>query len=380
MTKCYVPHIGSTVRLGRIRPKARPMCLKFGAYRVPGSLPPASVDYAKQAKNALAQMYGNDEAGDCVIAGKMHLAGVWTGNDDTAGDQPDLVGTREEALRQYQQICGPGDNGCNISDVLDYMHAHGIVVGGKNVKIDAYVSVDHTNVEEVKVAILLFGGLTIGINLPRAWADNAKPNGIWDVTNSEIVGGHDVCVVGYDDRGVQICTWGMVLTISWMAFQNSRWVEECYAQLSESWYGSDKLSKAGVDAKTLLDDINKLGGGVIPPLPEDPPPIVPPVPPAPTPPGPGLWAQILAFIMWLLTQLQPHARSAEVANAFAQYNAHDEGAITDWIKKIVMALIANAPELIAIVTADLAAGKPWPMILLDILAALHKNPKLAEGV
>lgn len=266
------------VKLGRRRPKARPQCLWFGAYfdRSKATPPPATVDYSAKAMASIAKMYLNDQYGDCVIAGKYHAEGVWSGNEL---DSPGIaVGTDQEVYSAYQTICGPGDNGCVITDVLDYFRANGLSFSGSVRKIDAYVSIDWTNKLEVQVALYLFGALTIGINLPSAWTNDA----VWDVTDTQIVGGHDVTCVGYDDQGVQVSSWGRIYTITWAAFVSKTWLEEAYVMLAPDWYGNEKLAPSGVDAAMLAQDLTKLGGGTIPPI--DP----TPVPPTPVPPpGPG---------------------------------------------------------------------------------------------
>lgn len=273
---------GRTVKLGRLRPRARPQVLAFGRYFDPAAAtpPPAKVDYSPKAMAALRRMYLNDTYGDCVIAGKMHQLGLWSGNDSDSGGV--ILATDQEVARQYFAICGPGDNGCYIPHVLNVMKERGLVAGGKSYTIDGYVSVNWTNRLEVQVAIYLFGSLTLGINLPAAWARGGDGS-TWDATNTQIIGGHDVCAVGYDERGVQIATWGGLRTITWRAFTSTRWLEECYAQLAPAWYGNDKLAPSGVDAAALANDLAKLGGGDIPPLPGPNP--VPPEPgPTPTPP------------------------------------------------------------------------------------------------
>lgn len=275
---------GRGVRLGRLRPKARPQALRFAAYfdpRKDRQPPPASVDYAQKAMAAIQRMYLNDQYGDCVIAGKYHQVGIWSGNDTGTAQQ----GSDNEVYQMYQTICGRGDNGCYITDVLDYFRDRGLPLSGKLHKIDGYVSVDNTNKLEVQVAIDLFGSLTLGIDLPNDWTCT---NCTWDVTNSRIVGGHDVCVCGYNAQGVQICTWGGIVTITWSAFTSSKWITECYAQLSPDWYNDDQLAPNGIDVATLKADLAKLGGGVIPdidpPTPPGPPPPPPPPPPSPPPP------------------------------------------------------------------------------------------------
>lgn len=284
---------GKSVKLGRVRPKARPQCLAFGHYlkRMEGAvLPPPVVDYSAKAMASLSQMLGNDQWGDCVIAGKLHQLGIWSGNDADHDPPGTVVASTQEAVSQYHAICGPGDNGCNIADVLNVFKSRGLRAGGRVYTIDGYVSVDWTNKLEVQVALYLFGSLTLGINLPQAWLD-APDGGLWDATNSRIVGGHDVCAVGYNETGVVIATWGGLRTITWAAFTSQRWVEEAYAQLAPLWYGSDKLAPCGVAAATLQADLAKLADGTIPPLDPSPephpePPPLPPGPPVPPPAAP----------------------------------------------------------------------------------------------
>lgn len=288
---------GQTVKLGRKRPKATTQALRLAAYLRPSSFtPPAGVDYSPAAAASLAHMYLNDTYGDCVIAGKAHSIGVWTGNEEGSA----AIGTDNEIYSQYQTICGPGDNGCNITDVLDYMKSKGFTLSGKSYKIDGYVSIDWTNKLEVQAAIFIFGALTVGINLPNDWT-NAGSGVVWDTTNSQIVGGHDVTIYGYNSTGVLISTWGKTGTvITWSAFTSRTWIEELYAVLSSNWYdNATKVAPSGIDAVTLATDLTKLGGGVIPditppspPSPPSPPvPVVPPVPPVvpPAPPSPEVY-------------------------------------------------------------------------------------------
>jgi hypothetical protein len=265
------------VKLGRRRPKARPQCLRFGAYfdAVKAAPPPTIVDYAAKAMASIEKVYLNDTYGDCVIAGKYHAEGVWSANDLGSA----VLGTDQEVYSAYETICGPGDNGCLITAVLDYFRDKGLTFSGAIKKIDGYVSVDWTNRLEVQVALYLFGAITIGINLPQAWTSNA----VWDVTSTPIVGGHDVTCVGYDDQGVQVASWGRIYTITWTAFLSSTWLEEAYVMLAPDWYGNDRLAPSGVDADTLRNDLAKLGGGTIPPITPTP---VPPPGPAPAPPAP----------------------------------------------------------------------------------------------
>jgi hypothetical protein len=203
-------------------------------------------------------MYLNDQYGCCVISGKYHAVGVWTANDT-----PKVIeGTDQEVYDAYQTICGPGDNGCLIDRVLLYMQKTGLLFNGIRHKIDGFVMGNWTNKLEVMTGEYIFGACSIGFNLPESWTNSA----IWDVTNSRIVGGHDVTIVGYNADGVQVSSWGRVYTITWRAFTSRMYIEELYYILSPDWTNSDKLAPNGIDAQRLAAHLKIIGGGGIPPI------------------------------------------------------------------------------------------------------------------
>jgi hypothetical protein len=296
---------GRSFRLGRIRPKVRTLALPLARYidleKVRVSLPD-KVDYSAKAMSSIKRVYGNDRYGDCVIAGKYHQVGIWTGNES---GEP-VVADDREVLSAYHKICGPGDNGCVITDVLDYFMQRGLMFGGQVHRIDGYAAVDWTNRDLVRAAIYLLGSLTLGINLPQSWTCT---NCVWDERAHGNVGGHDVCAVGYDEKGVQICTWGGLVTITWPAMTSKKWIEECYVSLSPDWYANKNLSPQGLDVKALKSDLDLLKQGNMPPLPEPVPPTPPPIPPPVPPPGPQpvpqIWQQIIALLLQILPIIIP---------------------------------------------------------------------------
>ncbi len=291
---------GQKVKLGRIRPAhvvttdkyvlreypdgSHKLTLRLGHYYDASQdkvQPVLTTNWREKAMSSLKRMYLNDQDGDCVIAARYHAVGVWTGNDTPTC----AVGTDAEVLATYR-IWNPGnqDNGCVITQVLDYTKTHGISVGGVIHKIDDYVSVDWTNKLLVQIAIEEFGALSLGINLPQGWL-NAPEGGTWDFTNTPIVGGHNVEAVDYDQNGAWVSTWGGLRLITWRAMASRTWVEEADLPLSPDWYGSDSLAPNGIAVAQLRADLAKLGGGVIPD--PGPGPVPPnPIPPTPVPPSP----------------------------------------------------------------------------------------------
>lgn len=248
------------VCLGRARPRARTAAPALEYYYNPSKVVvPDMVDYYSKADAAIRKMYLNDKYGCCVISDRFHSIGVWSANDTGIP----IIGTDSEVLAAYR-IWNPGnrDNGCVITDVLDYNRDRGLKMGGQLRKIDGYVAVNWTNKLETQVALYLFGANPIGVNLPQDWLNNA----IWDLTNSPIVGGHDIPVVGFNQDGVQVSSWGRIYTITWRAFVSRKFIEEQYAVLSPDWYNSDKLAPNFIDAATLRSDLTKIGNGTIPPI------------------------------------------------------------------------------------------------------------------
>jgi hypothetical protein len=275
---------GKTVHLGRKRPTRQfvvgPVCVQqldggrtklvplFSAHynrSRDDKDPPASTNWMDGNARSIAQTMGNTQEGDCVIASKGHILGVWTGNEIGAP----LMLSDVEALDIYHALCGGGDQGCVITDVLDAMKAGRFLVRGTAHKIDGYAAVNLAYQNEVKVCTEVFGGgISLGLNLPGSWANAVSGNGfVWDNATDSSVGGHDVPVLDYNSQGVQIATWGYWGTITWEALANAAICEEAWQALGADWYSKANLAPNGISADTLRADLALLTGGQTPPLP-----------------------------------------------------------------------------------------------------------------
>ena len=257
-----VASLPQTVCLGRTRPKARPQALRLSSYSPSLLTVPGSTNWRAKAGASIARMYLNDIYGDCVFASKAHWLGITSANDSDSGGT--ILATDAEIKQQYFDYTGGSDSGAVITDVLDIMKAKGFLAGGKLWKIDGYVSVDWTRKDLTQAAQAIFGPSCIGINLPQAWTQNA----VWDVTNTPIVGDHDVAPIDFDASGVYVASWGRVYLITWNAWLSTRWLEEYYALLGPEWYNADGLAPSGIDVTTLKLDLTKLSGGILPDVPD----------------------------------------------------------------------------------------------------------------
>jgi hypothetical protein len=239
-------------------------------------------------------MYLNDRYGCCVFSSRMHALGIWSANDPDSGDI--VLASDQELYQQYQAVCGRGDNGCYMPVVNDYMRSQGVLAGGKRYKIEGSVSCDWRSKELTQVGIALFGAGFVGFNLPGSWLNES----VWDVTNSGLIGGHEVCTAGYGPSsviattkdGVIICSWGRLYLFTWAAWLSNRYISEFYFALPVGiWTGADQRNPGGVDLASLRKFLSMIGDGQVPPLPDPNPPPAPPPPPGPVP-GPGLTTSV----------------------------------------------------------------------------------------
>ena len=144
-----------------------------------------------------------------------------------------------------------GEEGAIELDVLRLWRSAGI--GGH--RIGAFARVSAADHLLVRTAANLFGGVYIGVQLPLT----AQEQTVWDWTGRldgpaapGSWGGHAVDVVGYDDRGLTVVTWGMLQVLTWSFWD--RYCDEAYALLSVD-YLENGLSPQGFDLDALRRDL-----------------------------------------------------------------------------------------------------------------------------
>jgi hypothetical protein len=256
-------------RMGRVRPVAR--CPRFSLrnYLMRGlPQPPAACDYSAKAGKALSELYLNNTLGDCVIAGIGHVVGVLTSG---AGKQ--FVYSNDQIIQLYSAIGGyvPGnpktDNGCDEQTALNYWQHNGAPQGSH--QIAGWIAVNGTDPVEYRTALWLFENLYFGIELPDKWI-NPEPQAsgfTWDVAGPPNPdNGHCVVGVGYSTKGVKICTWGMLGTLTDAAiakYATTAGQGELYTVVSQ-----DAIDKAaakapnGFDWSQLVADFDSMGGTI----------------------------------------------------------------------------------------------------------------------
>jgi hypothetical protein len=244
------------MRLGKRPAKHDARTLMMARY-LTTELPQAPLVLAPPDMQQLGVMM-NDSLGDCTCAAMGHMVQAWT----TANGSEYVVGDAE-VLAAYEGACGYNpadpstDQGGVELEVLNYWRATGI--GGH--KIAGFVSLAPKSREHVKIACMLFGGAYLGVQLPVT----AQNQIVWSVAMSAGAdaepgswGGHAINVVGYNETGPIVVTWGALKQISWAWFDV--YCEEAYAVLSADWAQEGKQAPSGFDLAALQADLPAVVG------------------------------------------------------------------------------------------------------------------------
>lgn len=227
----------SNLRLGKLAPKFDPRTLKLANYLqtdIALDLVKAPDSYHWESKIPSWPMMLNDRLGDCTIAGVGHLIQEWTTYTGTP-----VILSDDEIVQDYSLVSGydphthQNDNGAAELDVLKIWKNSGF----QGHKIEGFASIDLNNQDLIKDSIYLFGGIYIGIALPKS----AQNQAIWDTSTGWFAGnttpgswgGHAVIVVGFDSNYLYVITWGAVKKMTYRFW--SKYVDEAYAVLSPDW-------------------------------------------------------------------------------------------------------------------------------------------------
>jgi hypothetical protein len=220
---------------------------------------PSEVSWIIKMASAIAiPMYLNDSEGDCVAAAAGHMEQQW---NYYAGHpwQP----TDADIQASYEAVGGfvPGnpstDNGMDMLSYLEYWQSTGL--GGH--KILTFLAVDWTNLNELRVAIQLFGNVYLGVQLPVS----AQGQTAWTVAKGGIYtpsgqpgswGGHCVPLVASSPFSHTCETWGTLLKMSHAFLAD--YADEAYVVLSPDWLEANSLSPSGFDLTQLQSDMAQL--------------------------------------------------------------------------------------------------------------------------
>lgn len=242
----------SRKKLGLKAVKTDSRTLKLARYMTP-ELPPAPLEKVWSSKVGTWGVMLNDTLGDCTIAGCAHAIQVWSANRYREITLPDST-----ILTAYENWCGynpsdpASDQGGIELDVLNDWRQNGfaghVLLG--------YADPSVANVDEVRQAINLFGGVYIGLSLPVT----AQTQDVWYVTDPSLQGdaapgswgGHAVFVCDYNQNGFTCVTWGELMQMT-KEFWNA-YVVEAHALLSQDWFNATGAPN-GFNLNQLTNDL-----------------------------------------------------------------------------------------------------------------------------
>jgi hypothetical protein len=249
------------VRLGKLPASTDHRTLKAAKYLDLEQLPTGPTNLTRGVHQW--PMYANDRIGDCGPASCGHMIQAWTAADGLL-----IVPSPNSVISFYSTVSGfdpargmnesnPTDVGVNMLDMLNVWRRKGI--GGR--KILAYVKVDIANKREAQAASFLFGGLSMGYELPEyvqglsRWYMGDRKRG--DDTPGSW-GGHAVNRVVHSARTKKNVSWGGLMPVTYEF--DREYSDECYAVLSEDWTGGDRKAPNGFALDELLSDLAKVTG------------------------------------------------------------------------------------------------------------------------
>lgn len=234
-------------RFGRL-PGQVPVGLRDLTYYAAGALPkaPASVAVPSVADWG---MLGNDQYGDCGVAGLEH--GYEAAAADTA--EHESFPSDQQCVDYYMAYTGGQDDGVVLADFLAYVRQNGYY--GHTVQ--AYAPVTVNDVPTLQFAIDAYDFVYSGITVSQAMMDAFDAGKPWtlDVVQDEPIGGHCVPLVGYSSDFLTAITWGKPQQIAYSAWH--RIAEEAYAVIVGEVVtaGADGH---GISLPALEADLNRL--------------------------------------------------------------------------------------------------------------------------
>ena len=246
-------------RFGKLAPKTHPKTLLFDHYLTDdardGLLPaiPARVYREYKVPENGWGMYGNDVCGDCTCAAKAHIIMLCTAHTGTLFiPDPAEVLKMYSAISGYDPATGANDNGCAMTDVLNYMQTAGL----QGHKILAWAAIDQSNALRLRQGVYIFGAVDTGFNVPASAMQQFQDGQPWTVVADDggIEGGHDVPYFGDGANGYSCLTWAKNQKLS-NGFETA-YTDEAYVPIFQDWLdNADGLAPNMLNLDALTADL-----------------------------------------------------------------------------------------------------------------------------
>ena len=222
------PRPGGIVRFGKRKAKRDRRNLMFASLLKPAPALPPEYDFDVAHHGIPTPMFGNDNYGDCVMAGRAHQ----TLRFEKAEQNKLIAITDKDVLREYFSESGGADSGLVVLDSLKEWRSKGWLAAKRRYKIKAFAEIDRSKRNEVKRAVFMDIGLGLGLTLPDSAMPQFYAGKSWAVVGGKSGqpnpnSGHYVYVPGYTKSGPVCVTWGRKQQMSWAFF--AKYCDEAYA-------------------------------------------------------------------------------------------------------------------------------------------------------
>lgn len=197
-------------------------------------------------------MLGNDQCGDCTIAGIAHGQMLV----DWATNRSIPVFDAKCCMDQYYQLTGGPDSGLDPVQVAKYWQQHGLLdVNNDPHHCRSYTALE--NPQEAIEAAYCFGFSGLGLMIPDSAEAQFSAGQVWDDLNGQPAGGHYVPLVGRNSEGhLVVVTWGRLQAMTEAYLE--RYFMGGVAYTSADYMTSQGLSPEGYDFVQLDDDMAAL--------------------------------------------------------------------------------------------------------------------------
>lgn len=193
---------------------------------------------------------GNNKFGDCGVAGAAHLFMA----DAAVTGEHESFPTAEEVVQYYLAYTGGRDSGVVLADFLGHVRASGFF----GHEVAAYAPVAKRDVTTLRQVVHLYDGCYAGIVVTQAMEMAFARSEPWTTATAtgQVIGGHCVIPVGYDEHYVYVVTWGEIQRVTWLGWLAI--VEEAWAVITGELVARHGNGR-GVDLKALVADLDTLG-------------------------------------------------------------------------------------------------------------------------